>query len=194
MKKLFTAIVLCLICIYGFGQDCMSFKGISFNTNFSEFTKQLTSKGMTLLRTQTEPTMIVATFKGDFAGYSDCEVFVFSTLDKSCIYKVTVFLPTKTTWYELKSCYFSMIGSYKNKYGEPTDDYKFFSSPYYDGDGYEMSAVTLEKCHYVAFWEFNYGTIMLEISKYKQVGIVYEDAKNVEKVMEKKRQTINDDI
>ena len=194
MKKLLVTIVACLICLYCPGQDCMSFKGIPFNTSLSEFTKQMTSKGMVLLHTQTEPTLIATAFKGDFAGQSDCEVYAFSTLDKSCIFKVVVYLPAKTTWYDLKNCYNGMLDSYTDKYGEPKDDYKVFSSPYYDGDGYEMSAVANEKCIYAAFWEFSYGTILMEISKFKQVRIAYEDANNIKKVIEKKRQAINDDI
>lgn len=194
MKKLVVALVVCLICLYSSGQDCMSFKGIPFNTSLSEFTKQLTSKGMVLSHTQTESTLIATTFKGNFAGYSDCEVFVFSTLDKSCIFKVSVYLPVKTIWGDLKSCYNGMLDSYKDKYGEPKDDFKFFSTPYYEGDGYEMTAVEIEKCFYAAIWELRYGNILMEISKYKQVRIVYEDENNIKKVIEKKKQVINDDI
>ncbi len=51
-----------------------------------------------------------------------------------------------------------------------------FSSPYKEGEGDEMNAITMEKCHYSAYWE----NVSIEISEYKQVKIAYENAKNFE--------------
>jgi hypothetical protein len=50
-----------------------------------------------------------------------------------------------------------------------------FDSPYFYGDGYELQAVGLEKCHYSALWEVENTTILLTISKFKQINIQYEN-------------------
>jgi len=57
-------------------------------------------------------------------------------------------------------------------------------SPYEEGDGYEMNAVTLEKTNIVAWWNLTYqdgaesGTIMLEMTQWKQNKISWENAVN----------------
>ena len=63
------------------------------------------------------------------------------------------------------------------KYGEPESTYNFFSSPYKEGDGDEMTAVAVDKCSYSAFWTKTSG-LWISISKFKQVVISYENITN----------------
>ena len=57
-------------------------------------------------------------------------------------------------------------------------------SPHEEGDGYEMNAVELEKTNIVAWWNLTHqdgtesGTITLELSKWKQNKISWENAVN----------------
>jgi hypothetical protein len=59
------------------------------------------------------------------------------------------------------------------------DNYAFFKSPYEEGDGYEMTAVAVEKCFWLSAWEANATypnqTIAVRITKSKRVSLVYEN-------------------
>ena len=50
-----------------------------------------------------------------------------------------------------------MVELFTKKYGEPKDHFEFFSSPYYEGDGYELQALRKEKCNYISFWTLDKG-------------------------------------
>ena len=64
---------------------------------------------------------------------------------------------------------------YIRKYGEPTDCYESFSGGHYDGDGYELDALSEEKISFISFFDPPYGSIRLEITSYGCVWIHYED-------------------
>ena len=82
---------------------------------------------------------------------------------------------------------------YKSKY--PLDrDYEFFSSPYEDGDGYEMRAVARDKCRYISFFLAMGGHITVEIDKTAQLKVVYEDRKNIKVAKQELDQNAIDDI
>jgi hypothetical protein len=108
---------------------------------------------------------------------TEYELFISFTPKTKQVWKLSVFLPEVTSWSRIKSEYENYLGLLTEKYGSPEKAYTFFSTPYYEGDGYEMSAIKLEKCHYSAFWSDSIG-IWIEISKFQQVKIVYENAKN----------------
>lgn len=153
MRKIIDAIVLCFISVYSFGQDGMSFKGIPFNQSLSEYTKQMTGKNMILQRTETESFMCKSVFKGDFAGYRDCEVHVFSALDKSYIYKVTAYVDMR--YKELCKEFDDIVASYKNKYGNPT-------------------SFAREALNYYSFWNLGYGSIKVSFDfKKKHSNLLY---------------------
>ena len=80
------------------------------------------------------------------------------------------------------------------KYGNPTNNYEFFSKPYYEGDGYELSALRNEKCHYISAFETKNGVVYLEISKFKKIEINYEDKANSNIMDREKEETVIDDI
>ncbi|WP_278519531.1 hypothetical protein, partial [Leyella stercorea] len=81
-----------------------------------------------------------------------------------------------------------------NKYGEPHDDFNFFSSPYKENDGNEIQAIEEDKCHYSCYFKLEEGTIGISISPYKNIFIGYEDAINLKKMELEKSSIIYDDI
>jgi hypothetical protein len=84
--------------------------------------------------------------------------------------------PKKDNWDDLKSQFDSYHNLLLEKYGETSDRFQFFSSPYYEGDGFEMQAVEKDKCSYMSFWSNIEGaSYSVEITKYKQVKITYEN-------------------
>lgn len=103
------------------------------------------------------------------------ELNIVNTPTSKLVWKFAIYLPKQDDWYSIKSQYNSFTNTLTEKYGEPTDSYTGFASPYYEGDGYEMSAIILDKCNYITIWA-NGTTI--QISKFKQVRITYENADN----------------
>lgn len=92
--------------------------------------------------------------------------------------KIIVYFPKKETWKGLKSDYFRKKNLYKEKY--PLDkDFEFFSSPYDEGDGYEMRAVSLGKCNFASFYYATGGHIMIQIDEKQRIKITYEDRENI---------------
>ena len=87
--------------------------------------------------------------------------------------------PQKEKWYDLKRDYFNKKELYSSKY-VLDKDFEFFSSPYEDGDGYEMRAIASEKCTYTTFFLAPNGGIILEIDKKKRIVVSYEDTLNTQ--------------
>jgi hypothetical protein len=127
-------------------------------------------------------------------GYNEVEVFIFTTPKSKKIFRLAVYFPKKNTWSSLKSNYLDLLSILSSKYGEPTSSYESFSNPYYEGDGYEMSAVGLEKVNYLAYWSnINNLAIAIEISKFSQVKILYDNVFNTN-LRDKEIKNINSSI
>lgn len=103
------------------------------------------------------------------------------------VWKLLVYLPKQSDWYDLKKEYNDYKSLLTEKYGEPSHDYHFFMSPYKDGDGYEMTAVQVDKCRYTSFWEKE--GLNIEISKFRQVRIGYENLTNSALLTKEKKET-----
>jgi hypothetical protein len=109
------------------------------------------------------------------------ELYVFWTPKTKLVYKVSIYFPKKDGWYSLKSQYGEYKDMLSNKYGEPKDVYEYFTKPYYEGDGYEMTALSVGKVSYFSFWDLSNEQNLqlgLSITKYDQVEISYENYKN----------------
>ena len=109
------------------------------------------------------------------------------------ICKVIVFFPKKHNWSQLRTDYFDKKKLYLEKY-RLDSDYEFFSSPYEEGDGYELRAVSNEKCRYVSFFKVKGGHISVEISKNLQIKITYEDEENINLAQKELKENVLDDI
>jgi len=156
------------------------FMGIPIEGDAVIFINKLKTKGFKVKKYDA----IVTTMTGVFLGNVTNEVLIVHTPKSKKVWKVVVFLQEQIGWSSLKSEYQSLLSKLKNKYGEPSTSYFSFLSPYEEGDGYEMNAVEFEKTNIVAWWNLMYqdgtesGTIMLELSKWKQNKITWENATN----------------
>jgi hypothetical protein len=112
-----------------------------------------------------------------FVGDRNLEVYIKCTPITKTVWGFNVYLPKQTSWSSLKREYEEYLDVLSKKYGEPETKYNFFSSPYKEGDGDEMTAVAVDKCTYSAFWTKNSG-LWISISKFKQVVISYENKSN----------------
>ncbi|MFM2229452.1 MAG: hypothetical protein RL607_710 [Bacteroidota bacterium] len=156
------------------------FMGIPIEGDAVIFINKLKVKGFKVKKYDA----IVTTMTGVFLGNVTNEVLIVHTPKSKKVWKVVVFLQEQIGWSSLKSEYQSLLSKLNNKYGEPSTSYFSFLSPYEEGDGYEMNAVEFEKTNIVAWWNLMYqdgtesGTIMLELSKWKQNKITWENATN----------------
>lgn len=183
MKKI---IFLALSCIFLTAATAQTFDGVEVRGSLSTVVSKFKSKGY-ILKTSTE---LYAVMDG-FVGSKSVEVYINVTPITKVVCKINVYLPKRESWRALKNDYIDFVTLFKEKHGDWTNTYNYFDDPYYDGDGYEMSAVELEKSNFMTIWldkgNANYG---VEITKFKQVMLVYENASNME-IMENERKRLN---
>lgn len=182
--------LLCAMSVCATAQEHMSFKGIPMDCDLITFVSKLEAKGFTNQRNTSETSAWV---KGNFAGIDDCEILILSTSTSKLVWKVVVYFPERISWYSLKREYNNFKDSYTEKYGKP-NSYEYFSQPYYEGDGYELQALKLEKCTYESFFKTTLGYICLSIYKTNQVKVSYEDAVNVILKSSEKEKKVSNDI
>ena len=151
------------------------FIGIKVDGKKIDVIQKFKAKGFTV---DGDASKNVVKMLGTVAG-KKIEVNIVASPTSQTVWKFAVYLPAQTSWYSLKGDYNEFLSTLTSKYGQPEKTYEFFSSPYSEGDGYEMTGVFMDKCNYAAFWSDSIG-ITLEISKWKQVRINYENAKNSE--------------
>jgi hypothetical protein len=171
MKKIATFIFVFALLITKSNIYGQEFLGIKVGGKLSEVVAKFKLKGFKV----TSPDNLNPILTGK-AGVSNVEVIIFSSPITKTVFKISVYLPKQNDWESIKSEYEDYLKTLTAKYGTPTSSFNFFSSPYKEGEGDEMNAITMEKCHYSAYWE----NVSIEISEYKQVKIAYENAKNFE--------------
>lgn len=171
---------------YSPSEDVPEFMGIPVDGTKSEVIAQFKAKGFSV--TSNNPKDNAIQFKGVAGGVS-MEVFAAFTPVSGRCWSFMVFLPKEDNWYDIKEQYKKYVDIFKGKYGEPRASYDFFSTPYYEGDGYEMSALQLGKCTYSTFWE----KYSVQISKYKQVKLQYENPANGD-LLDKEKEKVNKNI
>lgn len=112
-------------------------------------------------------------------GSEDADIYAIFTPTSHKLWKVSVFFltPANIDFYSVKSKYNVYKNALVKKYGEPSSDYAFFSDPYYEGDGYETSAIKLGKGTFSSFWMSTDGAISCEIDDDLDIAIRYENDK-----------------
>ena len=175
-----------------YAQEHLSFKNIPIDGDIQDFSKELESAGF--VQNDEKSTTTYKWFNGDFMGKSS-EVMVPFT-PKGLVFKVIV-LHEYQSWSSLSSAFEDATELYTKKYGEPTDKFKFFSKPYYKGDGYELQAIRNDKCHYFYAWKVEHGYISVRLNNIGHdyyVQFVYEDTINQDLRDKEKEVKAYDDI
>lgn len=185
MKKQYIILLLVLSTNLTFGQE---FLGIKVDGKMSEVVEKFKLKGLKVTDGTTPNIKIMEGFVGD----RNLEVYIKCTPITKTVWAFNVYLPKQIMWSSLKSEYEEYLDLLSKKYGEPEKTYNFFSSPYKEGDGDEMTAVGRDKCVYTAFWSESTG-LYISISEFKQVVINYENMKNSE-LNKKEKDEVKDKI
>lgn len=174
------------------GHTHLTFRQLPITGDINTFINNLESLGYTVELPFTNE-YNVAVLKGKFAGINDCKVIAVATPLTKIVCRVVVSLPEQQVWFKLKSDYNEFKEKLTKKYGKP-QSYEFFTDPYYEGDGYEMSALSSEKCNFSSYFDDKDGTIVVRLNTEGCVGIVYEDKYN-SSIGESERNNIaNDDL
>lgn len=192
MKKFvlsFFALLLSLFPIFGANTvEHLQFMGIPIAGSSEFFIQQLEAKGFAKI-SEFESSY---TLYGKFAN-EIVELTVLASPRTKTVCKVIVYFPEKTSWNDLKEDYFAKKRLYRSKY-LLTDEFEFFSSPYEDGDGYELRAVKAEKCNYHSFFKEIGGHIGVSIAPKLCVKVTYEDDTNMKVAKEELETNAFNDI
>jgi hypothetical protein len=167
MKYFFVVISMFLITI-GFSQE---FMGIHVSGSLQDAIFNLQKKGFK--RESVTESGNVVVFKGRVSN-SSVTLVVHSTPKTKLVWAFKIIFEVQSSWYELKSQYNDLVKTLTNKYGEPTKTFQSFLSPYYEGDGYEMSALRVGKVVYLSSWNIVY----IKINKSGAISIQYENTVN----------------
>jgi hypothetical protein len=172
MKHFFTAISLFFVLT----SNAQVFDGISVSGDLPTAISKFKAKGYTFKKYVDNGAIL-----NGKVGLRSVEVFIFTTPKSKKIYKFTIYFEEQQSWYSLKEDYERYYEIFKEKYGAPDNEYSFFTTPYEAGDGYEMTAVQMEKATFASYWlRRNNTTIAVSISKWKQVEVVYENDSNTD--------------
>lgn len=183
MKKLITITLALFFITTSYSQY---FDGVLIDGKLEVFVEKFKAKGFTH---KSESGVAILTGK---VALKETQIFVFTTPITKIVWKISVYMPEQTNWYSIKYDYLSYLEILTEKYGTPKDSYSSFLNPYYEGDGYEVSAIKSDKCVYEALWnDVNNMNISVSISKYMQVKIMYENAKNANLFQKEMKQKNN---
>lgn len=165
------------------------FWGLPMRGSIKSFAQQLVNqKNCTIEKNYDHCVELSGTFTG-----KQCEVWVYGTPSSNTVWKVCVYLPTCNTWTAIKNQFYSYKSKFDAKYSL-TSNYHYFDDPYEEGDGYEVTAIKDEKCHFSAYYDAPNGSISVRISKYMQVELTYEDSTNSDLYDTEEGSSNDDDI
>jgi len=158
-----------------FGQ---TFNGMIIGGTMAQMRFKLEAKGFKL--DEIKPNLIW--MKGKMAN-KNVLVGILGTSKTKNVWKIITIFDSQESWSSLKSEYLDMKTILIKKYGTPTDCYAFFKSPYYEGDGYELLAISKENATFSCFWEnIENGkmNVSVEIGTSQSVVLHYENIKMIQ--------------
>jgi len=147
------------------------FDGIPIKGDFNTAVARFKAKGYKVVKAI--PNGMAMTGR---TGERNMELYIMVTPITKQVAKIVFFLPKRTDWSSLKTDYLDLSYVLSRKYGDPTDDYDFFTDNYKEGDGNEFLGVVLGKCKYLSIWQTEENMdIGIDISEYAQVRLSYEN-------------------
>ena len=170
MKKYIIILIITFSCIFAKAQV---FDGIPVSGSLEPFLKKMEDKKYTLV----SQTVGGAIMNGYLAN-QPIEIYIGSTPITKPVNRISIFFSECQDWEKLKTDYDAILSVFIDKYGNPDTKYNEFLAPYGDA-GNEMIAIEMDKSLFQCFWWQKDGAnLSVQISKYKQVKIIYENIKN----------------
>lgn len=183
--RVFFKVLLCLLCVtvqsvYAQDSSAIKFKGIPVSGHISNMVEELKKQGYTLKELNNTSALL----NGKFANET-CDIIVYATATSKQVYSILVVFGKQSSWYSLKSEYLRIKNMVKDKYNVSPDATEKFYSPYYEGDGYEMQALSRDKCAYFSTFDIDNDKIGVYILTNK-VLLNYENSAN--KLLDKREE------
>lgn len=190
MKIVFYLISVFIFSSFAYSQDSkhMTFKGIPISGKILDFVSKMQDAGFV-----TEHIVDNAAIMSGIFVNKQCKIYIILTPKSKEVWKVSVVLPKINNWGDLKNEYYHFKEQFSLKYGEPSNSYEFFLTPYYEGDGFELQALRNKKCTYSSYWNINEGSIVVDINN-ENVCLTYEDKIGVDLFTGEDQENIQDDI
>lgn len=189
MRKFIFTFMFLIMSLLCFAQEHIEFKGIPLNGSSMSFVSKLRAKGYE----QVYHNNFDYVLKGQFTG-KEATVYVLGTRSSGTVWKVVAQFSEEDSWSHLKSEYNKYVDLFTQKYGMPSDHFEFFSTPYYEGDGYELQALKNDKCTYSTYFKTDKGTLNVAITSSCCISLGYEDKINTEIQTEEKNNADLNDI
>jgi hypothetical protein len=169
MKKLILLVVMVVLASV---LNAQQFNGVSVSGPFLSVVEKFKAKGFKVKVLDSYAAIMTGNLQ-----YRPVDLFIMATPKSKMVFKFAVYMNKQNTWDDLLSDYRDYVKVMYDKFGVPDAVQEEFEFPYELGDGYEITAVEAEKCLYTSIWlNKSNVNIMVEISKYKQIKIVYENA------------------
>ena len=162
MKKRLLSLVILALSISAFaqtGSKHLTFKGVSVEGNYEQFSQSLIKKGFVCRSSGAEAIVL----SGNFMTYSDTQVIIYPYPTNQNVAMVVAMIDAGDKWPDIEKKYYSVIAAYKDKYGEPTKHVEEFSETVGDIDFLRLYALEEGKCKYESEWQRPEGKILIAI-------------------------------
>lgn len=194
MKRIIALFFTVALCISLSAQEHFKFKGVEINGSVSSFYNKLKQQIPDLKGIIEEG---IGSYTGTFAN-KECTIICYPN-SKGNVYMVAVVFPDERSWASIKSSFLDYCSILTEKYGTPIAKLRQFSSPYYEGDGYEISAFHQDKATWVNMYETDNGSVTVGIkpgSTYKAASLIlfYTDTANKNVEDQAKERAVYDDL
>ena len=183
MKRLLTIAVFIFSFMFVMAQtpnNHLTFKGIPITGTLENFAQKMEAKGFKKISSDKKG----VGFEGEFAGYSECNIYVFKVPNRNIVHEVVVVFPKESSWANLEKEYNKFKDMLTNKYGVPTLYFETFKEGALTfNDAAKMSSLKKGNCDYWTQWEVDNGYIKVGIFSISDtdggnIGLVYYDKIN----------------
>lgn len=189
MKRFFITVVSILIATTSsFAQEAhLKFKGVPIDGTLTEFVNKMKEAGFTHIGSDNG----MAALQGDFAGYKNCTVGVYTIKPMNLVSMIGVIFNARDTWSDLEGDYDFFKEMLTEKYGTPAVVIEEFERDPKDNNS-KLHELKMDRCTWASGFQTELGEIELSI-EYKDfrscVVLRYRDKVNTEKV---KKQALED--
>jgi hypothetical protein len=173
MKKYILTMFAMLVFATSFGQ---TFDGVKIGGTLAQMRFKLEQKGYKLDEVKNNAVWMNGTLAN-----KKVLIGIVGTPKSKTVWKVVAYFDAKNDWYNLKNEFESINNILAKKYGETETCFRFFSTPYYEGDGYEISALANDKVSFACYYENKEEgklTISIEMHSTACILLSYEHIQN----------------
>ena len=186
MKKSIVTFFVLVVTLVSFAQndtEHLTFKGVPIDGTLSEYVKKMKSAGFEYL----EGGIDYAVLQGDFAGFKDCNVLIYTLDAINVVSKICVLFPECNVWSSLEQNYNLLKSMLSQKYGVPTEVVEQFqNSPVPKTNNDKLFELSMDRCTWYTLYETPKGDIKLSLQKgdYGKyfVSLMYYDKINTDAV------------